>query len=600
MVERIPQKLGRERAVVSIEKIKSWYDGLFQYLEKEVADWQAMVKDPRRVFNCDESGFPLSVSSGRVLSPRGARHVYQVVSGSKQQITVLAGMNGAGDYVPPMILYPGQRLREVGMEGFPDALFGCSENGWMDSELFCSFLKYFVAFVKEKQISFPVILFVDGHSTHMTHKAAQYCADNGVILYCLVPNATHILQPCDVGLFSPMKASWKKEVKKWQSEHLGEVFTKKSFAGVFRHTWDNVATIGNAISAFKRSGIFPLSINGIDQSKLTHPEAISKSEISCATSDSQSSSKSLTPIAKQPCLPSLSQAGLAVDTFCGPVSTSSVSMSNVNPFSVIPDDQTPSTSGCNVSVNTSQDHLQSPSLSLNSSTVSVQGKINFTSTPVHSPPNISNSSCSTGPAPRNNDYVSPSFNFLHVPEIKSKRKSNQTRDLLPKALSGKDALAWHQRKAEEKKLEEERKRARKEERELKRKMREEEKEKKHLESLKKKQEREEQKKRKETQKQKRKSKVPKKAASVPDTMSTDSEYEEDIPYMDSEDDEDDYGNININLCYGCGSGEGAENEWVGCDRCPRFWHIKCTNNQHLIAMDNENDIEDYEFICSKC
>lgn len=97
----------------------------------------------------------------------------------------------------------------------------------MDSELFVEFLKHLDAFLVTNAIPKPIILYVDGHSTHISLEAAIFCKEHGVVLYCLLPYGTHVLQPCDVGLFGPMKASWKKEVKLWHIENFGQSFTKK-------------------------------------------------------------------------------------------------------------------------------------------------------------------------------------------------------------------------------------------------------------------------------------------------------------------------------------------------------------------------------------
>lgn len=161
--------------------------------------------------------------SKQVLAPTGKKHVYQIVANSKTQVTVMACFNALGDYMPPLIVYPGQRLSKVVLEGFIEADFGQTEKGWMDSELFVGFLGRLVDFAKEKNIPMPIILFVDGHSTHMSLSAAEFCAQNGIILYCLLPNATHLLQACDVGLFSPMKSAYQSSMRKWQMEHLGQV-----------------------------------------------------------------------------------------------------------------------------------------------------------------------------------------------------------------------------------------------------------------------------------------------------------------------------------------------------------------------------------------
>jgi hypothetical protein len=69
--------------------IQGWYDGLLKFLQDEVPDFKNLLKDPRRMFNGDESGFPLCLKTGKVIAEKGARHVYHVTSSNKQQITVM-------------------------------------------------------------------------------------------------------------------------------------------------------------------------------------------------------------------------------------------------------------------------------------------------------------------------------------------------------------------------------------------------------------------------------------------------------------------------------------------------------------------------------
>ena len=121
----------------------------------------------------------------------------------------------------------------MGIEGFPWAAFAHTSNGWMNSAKFVEYLKTLVTFAKDQCIQFPIFLIVDGHSTHMSLDAAEYCSANKVVLYCLPPNATHILQACDIGFFVSMEAVWKAMVKEWQLQHVGEVLTKKQFPAGF-------------------------------------------------------------------------------------------------------------------------------------------------------------------------------------------------------------------------------------------------------------------------------------------------------------------------------------------------------------------------------
>ena len=155
-------------------------------------------------------------------------------------------MSAAGLYVPRFIIFPGKRLRNVDIEGFQDAIFGASENGWINSKLF----------KKNVNVMRPVILFVDGHVSHVTLPAARFCKDRNIILYSLHPHASHLHQPCDLSLFSSMKHVWKEEVKKWHQDNLGESLSKKSFTEVFHKTWVRSATPENAKQGFKKQVLY--------------------------------------------------------------------------------------------------------------------------------------------------------------------------------------------------------------------------------------------------------------------------------------------------------------------------------------------------------
>ena len=93
VAQRVPQLLGYERSYIPLEKLHKWYEMCTSFLQEEEPSWKEMLSDPSRLFNADESGFPLCVKSGRVLCHHEAWHVYQLTSSTKQQITVMAGMN---------------------------------------------------------------------------------------------------------------------------------------------------------------------------------------------------------------------------------------------------------------------------------------------------------------------------------------------------------------------------------------------------------------------------------------------------------------------------------------------------------------------------
>ena len=103
----------------------------------------------------------------------------------------------------------------------------------------------------------PVVLILDGHSSHINLQTAHFACDKG-ILYCLPPHTTHALQPCDVGVFGPLKKSWNVCVSRYMCDHPGEIVNKNKFASVFKEAWESSIKISTISNSFKASGIYQL------------------------------------------------------------------------------------------------------------------------------------------------------------------------------------------------------------------------------------------------------------------------------------------------------------------------------------------------------
>lgn len=99
----------------------------------------------------------------------------------------------------------------------------------MNSDVFYEYIANLLDYwLEENKIPKPVVLFVDGHKSHMTMHLSEICDNKGIILYALPPNATHIMQPADVSVFRPLKAKWKDTIRQWQNQKISIVFSQKS------------------------------------------------------------------------------------------------------------------------------------------------------------------------------------------------------------------------------------------------------------------------------------------------------------------------------------------------------------------------------------
>lgn len=52
----------------------------------------------------------------------------------------------------------------------------------------------------------PVVLLFDSVSSHVDHDVLMKAKEQGIELYRIVPNATHLMQPLDKGVFGPHKS----------------------------------------------------------------------------------------------------------------------------------------------------------------------------------------------------------------------------------------------------------------------------------------------------------------------------------------------------------------------------------------------------------
>ena len=118
----------------------------------------------------------------------------------------------------------------------------------MDSELFLTWLRdVFIPSVEQRDVKKPIVLFVDGHSTHLNLAVSELCKEHNILLYCLLEHASHLTQPCDLKLFSVLKDWWRQAVRDFQMENVGDFVTKQKFAGVFKKAWVKSTTIDVAI-----------------------------------------------------------------------------------------------------------------------------------------------------------------------------------------------------------------------------------------------------------------------------------------------------------------------------------------------------------------
>ena len=257
---RTAAPLSMRRAMATDREVLNQY---FDILENTLKK-NHIFNNPARIFICDETGLPLNPKSAKVACSRGSKTVSCVTGEGKAQITVLACTCATGTPLPPFVIYDRKTLNAGLTTGeVPGTLYGLSSNGWIDRELFLYwFHKLFLTSVPKVR---PLILLMDGHSSHYSPDVIRVAAQEQVLLFTLPPNTTHLLQPLDRSCFGPLKSYWKDVCHRFYTQNPGRVVTRYDFSTLFAEAWALAMTQRNILGGFKVTGIYPFNRRVLEQ-----------------------------------------------------------------------------------------------------------------------------------------------------------------------------------------------------------------------------------------------------------------------------------------------------------------------------------------------
>ncbi len=156
---------------------------------------------------------------------------------------------------------PGQTITDIIL-----SRVAVSPNGWTDQDL--GFLWLRDVFDPQTAAINPTratrLLLLDGHNSHCSTEFLNLAKSKNIEILCLPPHTTHALQPCDVGVFSPLASRWAAEVEK--AFDSGEGVSRQTFLKVYHRARDQAITPQIIQAAWRKAGIHPLNYNEIPAS----------------------------------------------------------------------------------------------------------------------------------------------------------------------------------------------------------------------------------------------------------------------------------------------------------------------------------------------
>ncbi|KAM0709946.1 hypothetical protein Q7P35_002308 [Cladosporium inversicolor] len=216
---------------------------------------------PDAIFNVDETGFALGTTlPSKVLIRGGDTRAFKKISRKQEWITAIECIRASGVALPPLLIF---KAKYTNSAWIPTSTpnnwkFSTSTSGWTSDNHAYEWLTTLFEPETRRNDGKRRLLLLDGHGSHLTARFIAFCLDRNIDLVVLPPHTSHVLQPLDVGVFSPLKRALSTEIEKLfclDTWRVPRIEWTEAYI-IARH---KAFTTRNVESSFRAAGIYPLS-----------------------------------------------------------------------------------------------------------------------------------------------------------------------------------------------------------------------------------------------------------------------------------------------------------------------------------------------------
>ncbi|KAK8120394.1 transposase [Apiospora kogelbergensis] len=242
----------------SVEVIRSWFQRLEQPDIQEIK--------PANRYNMDEAGVLEGIgSNGLVLGSTENRSIRKKQPGSKAWTSFIECISALGRTIPPLVIFKGKTVQQqwfpLNLGPFKDWQFTATENGWITDETAIEWLeKVFIPNTAPEDPSEYRLLVVDGHGSHTATDFMYLCFRHRIRLLFLPPHTSHVLQPLDLAVFSPLKTAYRKVLGNVNQFSNSTVIGKRYFLQCYQKARSEALSGQNIRSGWRAAGLWPVSM----------------------------------------------------------------------------------------------------------------------------------------------------------------------------------------------------------------------------------------------------------------------------------------------------------------------------------------------------
>jgi hypothetical protein len=198
------------------------------------------------------------ISTVKVVTAANRARTVSIQPGNRKWVTVIESVNAARWVLPPMVIFKGKMRQHSWYETVPtDWTIGVSDNGWTMDALGLTWLKdTFNKHTRNRTVGKYRLLILDGHRSHVTAEFDKYCSQNSIIVLCMPPHSSHLLQPLNVSCFSVLKRSYRKAVEGYMRMGINHI-DKDDFTVLYQQACMTSFSLTTILSGFRATGLVP-------------------------------------------------------------------------------------------------------------------------------------------------------------------------------------------------------------------------------------------------------------------------------------------------------------------------------------------------------
>lgn len=186
---------------------------------------------------------------------RGRRN--KVQPGNQEWSTAINCICGDGYLVPPFLLIKGfvHVANWYTESDIPyDWVIKPTLNGWTNYDTGLDWLTHFKQHTRTRTVGAKRMLVLNSHESYISADPEAYCNQHNIVTISLPPHSSHLIQPLDVGIFSPLKRAYGAEINLFILAHVNYI-TKVEFLSAYHAAYNRVMNKENIAGGFHGAGL---------------------------------------------------------------------------------------------------------------------------------------------------------------------------------------------------------------------------------------------------------------------------------------------------------------------------------------------------------